>query len=65
MSSPTNLPHIQKMPIANIQIGSNLVNLGELLEKEEREDDFVLIILILDLKHVFKFDKYRELYIIV
>lgn len=53
------------MPIANIQIGSNLVNLGELLEKEEREDDFVLIILILDLKHVFKFDKYRELYIIV
>lgn len=65
MSSSTNLPHIQKVSITKIQIGSQLVNLGKLLEIEERENDFVLVIYMLDLKHVFRFEKHTQLYIII
>lgn len=65
MSSRINLPHVEELHIAEIQIGSELINLGKLIEKEETDYEFVLIILITNIKHVFRFEKNKKLYILV
>lgn len=56
-----NLPQINHVHISKIKTGVVLANLGELLEIEERDDCYALIISRMNEKQVFKFEKNTEL----
>lgn len=52
-----NLPKINCVHVSKIEAGVVLANLGKLLEIEERNDYYTLIISRMNEKQVFKFEK--------
>lgn len=52
------------MPVTDLDPGHILVNLGELLEIEERDEYFVLVIFRMKEKQVFKFEKETKLMVL-
>ncbi|WP_316818007.1 hypothetical protein [Pedobacter nyackensis] len=57
-------PKIKTINISELTTGSILANLGEVLEIEEKEDYYSLIISRMQEKQVFKFNKLTPLIII-
>lgn len=64
MTEIKNDPKIFSQPISNVRIGQYLANLGEVLEIEEQESHFCLIIGRLNEKQVIRFGK-EELMILI
>lgn len=52
-----NLPNINCVHVSKIEVGFVLANLGELLEIEERDEYYALVISRMKEKQVFKFEK--------
>ncbi len=48
---------LKTIPLSELKVGEILVNLGELLEIEEQEEYFTLVISRIGEKQVFKFEK--------
>lgn len=54
----------EKVIINRLQVGDTLVNLGRILEIEERDDYFFLVIDRMNERQVWKFNKTDKLHII-
>lgn len=52
-----------QIPVSDFKPGDYLVNLGNILEIEEREDNYIIIIDRMDEKQVLKFKKTMMLYV--
>lgn len=51
--------------INDIEVGNNIVNLGEVLEIDEHKEQFSIVILRHNQKQVFKFMKDEQLHILI
>lgn len=64
MENVKKMLNLKIIPITDLKPGHTLVNLGELLEVEEQNGYFVLVISRLEEKQVFKFERDTRLMIL-
>lgn len=57
MPQPDNLSNLQEIHISGIQVGTFIVNLGVILEIDEKDNFFNLVIPRMSEKQVIKFHK--------